>query len=560
MGLDRLFANSLDRYRNRLCLACPGHGQKSYGDVIEEADGFQRKLPASKQLVFIDALNAMPSVVAYLGALRAGHAVHLLDPDKEDDNGALIETYDPNILVRCDQDVHEIELRHDRNLHIHPELAILLSTSGSTGSRKLVKLSRTNIQSNTEAIVDYLGMNEDDKTVTSLKFHYSYGMSIINMHLAAGGAIVLTNRSVQEQAFWDLCKDYGATNFSGVPYTYEMIDKLGVDFSDFPHLRFLTQAGGKLDQGLVRRYATLGDQQGWLFYVMYGQTEAAPRMSYLPPDKAQEHPDCIGVAIPGGRLSLVDEDHNAIDAVGQEGELVYEGPNVMMGYAESHRDLVTKDDIERLYTGDLAIRNDAGLFRITGRQGRFIKPYGLRVSLDDIQDFVGQHGVRAFVIGRDRQIVICTEHREIDKEMLPLLADTYQLPVSLFRRQKVDSVPLLSNGKVDYRSLQSTFLTDEPENTSTSHFLIEFPRQFWAELSALLIGGSHNWSGVQEIFEVHFRGKTPTPESSFISLGGDSLLYVEMSVCLQEHLEYLPNKWQYRSISELQSMASEYRA
>ena len=158
MELDSLFANSLDRFASRPCLVCPRQGQRTYGEVIEEAGRFQTRLPVTKQLVFIEARNSIASIVSYLGALRGGHAAHLLDPDKEDDNAALLATYDPNVLVRCTQENYSVEQRHDRDLRIHPELAILLSTSGSTGSKKFVKLSSLNIQSNTQSIVEYLGM------------------------------------------------------------------------------------------------------------------------------------------------------------------------------------------------------------------------------------------------------------------------------------------------------------------------------------------------------------------------------------------------------------------
>jgi len=555
VDLESFFPNGLESHRSRLCLVCPDRGEQTYADVIKKADRIRSQLPGAKQLVFIEAHNAVPSILAYLGALRGGHAVHLIDPDKEADNASLIETYRPNVVIRCDDDSFDIEFRHDQDLGLHPELAILLSTSGSTGSSKLVKLSYENIQSNTDSIVTYLEMHDRDRTVTSLKFHYSYGLSIINSHLAVGGAIVLTDESVQNQAYWDLCSLYRATNFSGVPYTYEIVARLELDFSQFRHFRFLTQAGGKLDSSLVRRFADIGAKHGWKFYVMYGQTEAAPRMAYLPPALAQENPDCIGVAIPGGRLFLADEDHHLFDVAGQEGELVYEGPNVMIGYALSYQDLSTKEHIRRLYTGDMAIRNEEGLYRITGRKGRFVKPFGLRISLDDIQAHLGQQGVRGYVIGRDHQIVVCTEQQDAGEPIVHDLASRYQLPATLFRVQHVDSIPLLSNGKVDYRELEARFLSKAETHGLAGRAIREFLRWFWIEFVSLLIGGAQTWSGTREIFEFHFRGKDVTPDSTFITLGGDSLLYVEMSICLQEYLDHLPRKWQCQSVAELQALA-----
>lgn len=552
------FADILDRYHDRVCLVCPQAGAKTYGDVIAESNRLAKDLSAGKQLVFIEARNTVPSVLAYIGALRGGHAVHLLDPDREEDNEALIETYKPHVLVKCGQNDYKIERLHDEDLNLHSELSVLLATSGSTGSPKLVKLSYDNIQSNTAAIVDYLDMTAHDKTVISLKFHYSYGLSIVNTHLAVGGTLVLTEQSVQNQIYWDLFKDHQATNFSGVPDTFKMIAQQGIDFSSFPALRIVTQAGGKLASEFVRRFAAEGKKQNWKFYVMYGQTEAAPRMSYLPPDLAEKHPDCIGVAIPGGRLYLVDDAHNRIEGTAHEGELVYEGSNVMVGYAHSHKDLATKESIERLFTGDLAVKNEDGLFRITGRRHRFVKPFGLRISLDDIENYLGQQNLRGFVVGQDRRILICTENQTVDQELLYQLADKYQLPASLFKAQKIDTVPLLSNGKIDYRRLESLYLKDLLDTqTGTTRFMA-FMKQFWSELWALLTGAGHNWTSVVEIFTFLFPGKTITPESSFISLGGDSLLNVEMSICLQDYLGYLPPKWQCQSVFELQSLSGGF--
>ncbi|RYI97112.1 MAG: AMP-dependent synthetase, partial [Actinomycetales bacterium] len=213
---------------------------------------------------------------------------------------------------------------------LHPDLRLLLSTSGSTGSPKLVRLSRENLTSNAHAIADYLDLHGDDRAITSLPLHYCYGLSVLHSHLVRGAGVVLTDLSVVDECFWDLCRRARVTTLSGVPYTFELLHRSGFAEREPGSLRRVTQAGGRLRPEAVREYADTCATRGIDFFVMYGQTEATARMAYLPPALAAAHPDAAGIAIPGGHLRI----DSVPDQPADVGEVVYSGPNVMLGYAE----------------------------------------------------------------------------------------------------------------------------------------------------------------------------------------------------------------------------------
>ena len=264
----------------------------------------------------------------------------------------------------------------------HPDLALLLSTSGSTGSPKLVRLSYENLLSNTMSICEYLKIIRADRPITTLPMNYSYGLSVINTHLYAGASIILTDQSYAQKTFWDLFKKNSATSFSGVPYTYEILKRIHFERMELPSLKCMTQAGGKLSEELQRFFAEYAIKRNIDFYVMYGQTEATARMSYLAPKLAMEKLGSIGKAIPRGRFEIRDDQNNIINQPGVKGNLFYCGTNVFMGYADSINDLC-KENLHNglLDTGDLAEYDNDNFLYIKGRKKRFIKIYGNRVNL-----------------------------------------------------------------------------------------------------------------------------------------------------------------------------------
>ena len=520
--------------------------QFTYADLVREADAFASRIGPTRRLIFLEARNTIEAVTAYVGSLRAGHVVYLFGEGDEERFDGLIKQYRPNMTVRHkDTGPSVIEHHHDEAIALHPELAVLLSTSGSTGSPKFVKLSRRNIESNARAIVEYLGLDSTERAVTTLKFNYSYGMSVINSHLICGACLVLTDKSVSSPGFWQMFEAYNATSFAGVPYVFEMLDRSD-EWTHLSGLRYVTQAGGRLAPDIVSRMARHGEKNGWRFIVMYGQTEAAPRMAYLPPDCAIAHPDAIGRAIPGGTLSLIDEAGTAITAADTSGELIYSGPNVMMGYASQPSALATDETPPFLKTGDIAVRSTDGLFRIVGRSSRFIKPFGIRVNLDELQDQVRERQAGAICTGTDECLVIGLLRSE-DADV-PALSDwisqTYGLPPFMIEIVILEAIPQLSNGKTDYQSLISLAATQREQAKANAH---EISRE--AES-----GTAGRWGSISAIFSTLIGASVVTGESTFVGLAGDSLSYVVTSLAIEEYLGFLPAGWETKSVDELEKM------
>jgi acyl-CoA synthetase (AMP-forming)/AMP-acid ligase II len=527
----------------------------------------------TRRLVFLEAANTPAAIATYLGCLLAGHPVHLFGEQDEAKTARLLDLYRPNRVFASKEGVFRLVAQHDERIELHPQLRILLATSGSTGSPKLVKLSARNIESNAASIVEYLRLSNTERALTSLKFNYSYGMSIINSHLACGGALVLTEWSVLDPQFAQLLRQSRATSFAGVPYTFETLHKKGDRSFETPDLRYITQAGGKLAPDLVRHFAQLGEASGWRFYVMYGQTEAAPRMTYLPPEQAASYPGCIGVAVPGGRISVLDASGKEIQAADLPGELAYSGPNVMMGYAQSPEDLATDQTPARLLSGDVACRNSAGLYYIVGRSNRFVKPFGIRVNLDDVQAEVRKWAPSAACAGADEIILVALTHDEIPVDLearMQTLVTLHKLPRFVFQVVQLDEIPRLSNGKTDFRTVVDLYektrarseggsspgLADQARQVVATVFSTQFAHQMWSELQQLVGVGGHSWRGIAEIFSTVLSGHTIASNDTFTNLAGDSLSYVQASLAIEEYLGSLPPNWEHMTVAELEQRRS----
>ncbi|PWU51068.1 AMP-dependent synthetase, partial [Micromonospora globispora] len=376
----------------------------SYAELADRVAELAGRLGTARRLVLLAGANRLDELVAYLAALTAGHPLLLVPGDNDAATAELIRAYDPDVVIRRVGGELLVDELHPTSRHdLHPELALLLSTSGSTGSPKLVRLSAGNLQANAQAIAEHLDIRDTDRAATTLPLHYCYGLSVVNSHLLRGAALVLTDRSVATPCFWDLFRAARATTLAGVPYTFDLLDRVGFDRMRLPHLRYVTQAGGRLDPERVARYAALARRRGWRFFVMYGQTEATARMAYLPPHLAQRRPETIGVPVPGGSFRLRPlPDWPQPDT----GELVYSGPNVMLGYAERPADLALGRTVDELHTGDVARRGADGLYEIVGRAAGFAKIFGLRVDPQRVEAYLRRDGVDAYCVGTDRELVV----------------------------------------------------------------------------------------------------------------------------------------------------------
>ncbi|MCH1868706.1 AMP-binding protein [Nocardioides sp. CFH 31398] len=511
-------ARALHGFGDRVALRT-SEGVVSYDELARLVDRAGERLGPERRLVLLAVGNDLGSVVQYLACLAGGHPVLLTDPAGDDRE--LVATYDPDVVVRDG----EARQRRPGTAHrLHPDLALLLSTSGSTGSPRLVRLSAENVQANAESIATYLDLQPRDVAVTSLPLHYCYGLSVLHSHLLRGASVVLTSLSVVDRCFWDLCRMHRVTSLAGVPHTFELLDRLGFGrggegaVTALPSLRLLTQAGGKLAAEKVRALAELGQRRGFDLVVMYGQTEATARMAYLPSELAATAPHAVGRAVPGGTLR--------IEPAGAEvGELVYAGPNVMLGYADSPADLARGRVVTELRTGDLARFTDDGLVEVVGRASRSVKVLGLRVDLDRLEHLCADAGLEAWCAAEgDRVVVAVTGGPGAAERVRALLARRTEVPAGALDVHAVDALPRLPSGKPDHRAvaaLAAATAAQEPapEGAGTAT----------ADLVAL-------YAELLDRDDV-------TADDSFVSLGGDSLSYVEVSLRLEERLGHLPADW-----------------
>lgn len=449
--------------RDSIALITPD-SSLSYGDLLSLTDAWDDAMP--QDFGTFGVLQMPPSVGAishYLACLRGGKHVPLLMQStvSPDIFAGVIDHYQPDWISIADTESvpenYRLAFSKDgQSLYVnqrqfgqppHPDLALLLSTSGSTGSSKLVRLSKSAVASNAVAISQYLELDSSDRAITTLPLGYSFGMSILNSHLQVGGSIVLTDTTMMDRAFWQLAKGSEITSLSGVPATFEMLARLGIERLGLRHLRMLTQAGGRLRDDLIQSFEIKSRQLGLKFFVMYGQTEASPRISYVPPERLGEKIGSIGVAVPGGRMSLDDN----------SGELIYVGPNVMMGYAESREELSKPDEqLGVLRTGDLARVDEDGFYYITGRLKRFIKISGSRINLDDVERILSSEFNAHFVCtGTDDNLCIfMTDDNPVPETRISrLLQERSGLFPGHIRVIKIAELPLMTSGKVDYQSL-----------------------------------------------------------------------------------------------------------
>ena len=438
-----------------LALVEAGSGSRwTHAELAAAAHAAAARLATGRrEVLFLLARIDAGTVLQYLASIVAGHAVLLVDEGLDDALlGELLDRYDPGLLVRPDGTVEE---RASTGAPPHADLAVLLSTSGTTGSPKLVRLSSANVEANARSIADYLGLGPGERAIASLPFHYSYGLSVLNSHLVAGATLVLPPEGLMRPAFWDAFEAHGCTSFAGVPYSYELLRRTRWERRALPTLRTMTQAGGRLDPPVARTFAEELGARGARFVVMYGATEATARMSYVPPERLAEKAGSIGIPIPGGRLA-VERDGQEVDAPGEVGELVYEGPNVMLGYAESRPDLALGDVQQgRLATGDLGYRDEDGFFFVTGRLKRFAKVFGLRINLDEVERAVRDAGPVA-AVGRDEQgiVVFLERGTPVDRDAVRArLAERFKLNSRTFDVRLLDRLPTTAAGKIDYGAL-----------------------------------------------------------------------------------------------------------
>ena len=432
-----------------------------------------------KRLVFLFCGVNSETLIGLLGAAAAGHATALIDPlVPEDVLTGLIEAYQPDLVLGaggigeklpavangtetwdsfdCRAGVIKWLARDGGSSFppIDPALQLLLSTSGTTGSQKYVRLSRDAVIANARQIAEALSIDEQSVGIAHLPLHYSYGLSVVTSHLTSGGRLCLINDSITSPSFWSKIENVGGSHFPGVPFHYVALARLGAGLVP-ESVKVFTQAGGALDLRVQTKIRDWAAQRDGRFYVMYGQTEASPRMATLQHADHVRKAGSVGVALAGGQFSIVD-DHGAPLPADAVGTVVYEGPNVMSGYALSRADLGKGDEMKgRLETGDLGRLDADGFLYLTGRTKRFAKIAGYRLGLDEIeQELFAVCPVACLDLGEKIAVAHEQESETALKARVRELADSYKVPSSSFALRKVTQIPRASSGKIDYARLK----------------------------------------------------------------------------------------------------------
>ena len=368
----------------------------------------------------------LATVATFVGCVNAG-VVPLMVP----------ATMDPALLARL-RSMYE-------GKPTSPDLALLLTTSGSTGSPKLVRISRANLRADNEMSERLFALDSATRMTMILPICYAWGLSVACAVLEAGGTLVMTRKTVMDAELVDVMRSACATHLAGVPYMYEVLDRFRFFERKFPALKGLLVSGGALAPALRRKFAEESKARGISFSEGYGQTETTGVMSTIRTDLLPERIGSIGRAGEGGRFRIDD------------GELVYEGPIVAMGYAVCAGDLLKGDEWKGVRrTGDLAAIDAEGYVTLSGRASRFLKIFGNRVSLDEVENLVkdGFPGAGCAATGADgdlRVFVTSASAEEVEKFLVAKL----HFNATVMKVRVLDAIPLNANGKTDYPKLKS---------------------------------------------------------------------------------------------------------
>jgi acyl-CoA synthetase (AMP-forming)/AMP-acid ligase II len=405
-------------------------------------------------VVLVRFAPTVSAVVAYLATIRAGRVALLADAALTDSGEAdLVARYSIGLVSDVETRIRKPSSGAVPVPTLQLPAQVLLPTSGSTGSPKMVRIPPSALAANASSIAADLGIRSTDIAPTTLPLQYSYGLSVLNSHLYAGATVMLTSHSVVTREFWRDFDQAACTSFAGVPYTYSMLRRLRFSPSDHPSLHTMTQAGGRLSNELRHHFHGLMSAAGGRFIVMYGQTEATARLAVLAHDDLPGRHEAAGRAIRGGRFAIAGPTGETSDA-DVEGEVIYYGPNVMHGYAENTTDLAAPDQLYgRLETGDRGRLDPEGYLWLTGRDKRIAKVFGTRMSLDDIEAQVAARGHVGAAVSGDDCVIIFVEAPADSDAIRRELASALNVHRTGIVVEMLEALPLLPTGKIDYQRL-----------------------------------------------------------------------------------------------------------
>ena len=444
--------------------------QLTYANITQLSQQISAKI-TERALCFLLVENNVGGIAWTMSMLESRKLVPLILNVKTEDSlyQQLLDTYKPSYICAPSSSIahgdivdsqfgYQLCKISDNHCSLHPELSHLLPTSGSTGSPKLVRHKYENIEAAGLNISTFFELKETDRPLMVLPLYYTMGLSMVFSHLRVGATILITGLSMTDLNFWKFIKEQQATSFTGVPYSFQILNLMRFFRMDLPHLELLTQGGGKMPTDLNIKFAEYCRDNGKRWIATYGQSECTARMAYLPATWALDKVGSIGIAVPNGELSLIDTDGNPITTPHTEGEMCYCGKNVTMGYARQQSDLGLGDERNGfIRTGDLAYFDEDGCYYIVGRMGRFLKLFGMRVGLDECEQIVQTDcGIECACVGTDEKMIVYITNADKQNEVKDILVQKTHIVATSFQVRVIDEIPKNEAGKKLYSKLSFT--------------------------------------------------------------------------------------------------------
>ena len=442
----------------------------TYADITLLSQQISAKIP-KRALCFLLVENNVGGIAWTMSMLESRQLVPLILNVKTEDSlyQQLLDTYKPSYIcspsyVTPPGEIVDVQFGYqlcktsDNHCVLHSKLSHLLPTSGSTGSPKLVRHKYDNIEAAGLNISTFFELKVTDRPLMVLPLYYTMGLSMVFSHLRVGATILITGLSMTDLNFWKFLKEQQATSFTGVPYSFQILNLMRFFRMDLPHLELLTQGGGKMPTDLNIKFAEYCQDKGKRWIATYGQSECTARMAYLPAKWALDKVGSIGIAVPNGELSLIDTDGNLIHTSHTEGEMCYRGKNVTMGYAREQADLALGDERNGyIRTGDLAYFDEDGCYYIVGRMGRFLKLFGMRVGLDECEQIVQTEcGIECACVGTDEKMIVYITNADKQDNVKDILVQKTHIVATSFVVRVIADIPKNEAGKKLYSKLSFT--------------------------------------------------------------------------------------------------------
>lgn len=462
---------NLDKWPGESVAAIDAQGsQLTYGELRGFAEQAGEVMPA-RSLLFLLVENNVGGIAWTIGNICVGNVPLILNAHLDDQlYKSLYDLYMPPYV--CVPDIMAEKYPYETIIScfgytlmktgnnacpMHEDLSHLLPTSGSTGSPKLVRQKYGNIEAAALNISTFFELTDKDRPLMVLPLYYTMGLSMVFSHFYVGATVLITNQSMTDRGFWQFIKEQHATSFTGVPYSYEILNLMRFFRMDLPDLTLLTQGGGRMPKELNLKFAEYCRDNGKKWIATYGQSECTARMAWLPPKWAIEKVGSIGIAVPNAELSLIDMDGHPITTPNTEGEMCYRGKNVTMGYAQSREDLLLGDEHHGfIRTGDLAYFDEDGCFYIVGRMGRFLKLFGMRVGLDECERIIkGKYpNLECACVGTDEKMLVYLTEEKYKELVKEELVSRLKLVATSFEVRIINEIPKNEAGKTLYAKLE----------------------------------------------------------------------------------------------------------